>query len=352
VIYSPKRGNPQLQRTFAGLPTIRRAVPADAYAAVNAALDALYDDEQLDALRAFQAGDISVAEILAAKRKGRLDDLYLLERVKLDRPLWESLASAVQQLGHAPGTRERYHWSIEKLKTVTRLGASAKVRGLLRVNWRELDRAWTSSDADWMRMRQMVGAALTVLLGDTYHPWRRQVMKAIPRRKEKPRVVELSVREFWALVKALPDQAKPGVVTLAATGFRLGEYLSCEKRHLHPATLSVTNPRGKTGADVVYVAERLWPWIAAAIPAPIQARWLRIHFHRARTKIKRPDLTLHDLRHVYGQLAADAGVAQSKIQAAMRHETPAMTARYLTRVAKREVADAVGRGLTKRRKRA
>lgn len=352
MIYQPKKGHAPLRRRFAGVPPIARRVPLAQHQAVHRALDALFDDGQLEALRGFQSGSISAAEILAAQKKDRLTDSYLTQQVKLARPLFQQLTDAVQQLGESRKTVERYEWSIEKLRKVTGLTDTATLRALEKVKWRDLSRAWLGSASDWMRMRQMVGAALTVIMGDVFSTWRRQIMKAIPRKKEQPRVVELSPDEFWRLVAALPDQAKPGVVTLTVTGLRLGEYLSCRKEHLHAESLAVRNPSGKTGADVVYVPEAFWPWIEAAIPAPIQARWLRIHFHRARVTIGKPDLRLHDLRHVFGQLAADEGTAQSKIQAGMRHETAAMTARYLKRVAKREVAEAVGKGLTRGRKHA
>ena len=57
-------------------------------------------------------------------------------------------------------------------------------------------------------------------------------------------------------------------------------------------------------------------------------------------------LRIHDLRHLYGQLASDAGAPTAKIQVALRHADPKMTRRYEMRRAKGEVAQLVGRELT------
>lgn len=357
-MYVPPKGDPQLQIKFDGVEAIRRRVPADEHSPVKKALRALYDDDQLESLRAYQDGSLSTKELLVAQKKERLTDEYLLARIKLARLLWTSMEAAIEELGDSEETRDRYRFSLAKLKKHAKLGNHPRVRALKNVKWKQLRRRWPGKDgkppcsaADWNRLRQMVGATLTVITGDVYHPFRRAVMKQIPRLKEKPRVVELSVDEFWALVRELPEQARPGVVTMAATGFRLGEYLACGKEHLHAATCAVENPSGKTGEDVVHVAEWLWPWVEAGIPAPIKERWLGIHFRRARKKIGKSTLWLEDIRHVFGQLAADEGVSIDKIQAAMRHESISMTSRYLKRSAKREVAEAVGRQLRGRGRR-
>ncbi len=45
-------------------------------------------------------------------------------------------------------------------------------------------------------------------------------------------------------------------------------------------------------------------------------------------------LRIYDLRHVYAQLASDAGAPTAKMQAALRHANPAMTRRYERRKAR------------------
>lgn len=356
----PGRGKLRIDRIFDGVGRIRRSAdtrdPAERDV-VNGILTVLFEDEQLDSLRAFAAGDLSVAELREAHRKGRLTDEYLLSRIKLEAPLWATLDATIPRLGDSDRTRGRYATSRQKLERLGGLGPHAKVRDLRRVNWKRLKGMWPgrngkppASAADWMHLRRMISACLSEYLGDPLHHFRREVLAKIPRAKEDPRVVELSADEFWSLVEHAAPQARPGLVTIAATGFRVEEYFHCGKEHLRPATLAVHLPSGKTGADVVYVAEWLWPYIEAGIPAPVKEKWLRIHFNRARKAIGRPDLWLRDLRHMFGQLAADQGQAQANIMAAMRHETPAMTARYLRRKAKRDVAEAVGAALKRHRK--
>jgi integrase len=449
-MYIPAKGNARIDRIFPGVGRIRRSAETkdpDEKRELDDILTELYEDEQLESLRAFRDGLLAVAELREAKRKGRLTDEYLLERIKLERPLWTVIDEILPELGEAAATRERYEASAKKLRRFSGLGETAKVRDLRRVRWTRLKARWPGktgrppcSPSDWMRLRQFIGAFLTTYLGDVYHPFRRKVMKLIPRAKEKGRVVEITVEQFWEVLEHIPEHARPCYVVLAATGMRLGEYLACRKTDLNARALSVHIPGGKTGEDVVDVEEGLWPWIEAGIPAPIGKLWLRRYWHRAcvatglgrlvvaetghpldvrtipsgserrilramaegstlvrlaadgavweirdrrgsvRFRARRPTIAalvghgwiteqhavtpigralagkvlyegirLHDIRHMYGQVAIDEGAPESLVQAAYRHETPAMTRLYVRRKAKREVAEKVGKRLLRRR---
>ena len=60
-------------------------------------------------------------------------------------------------------------------------------------------------------------------------------------------------------------------------------------------------------------------------------------------------LTLHDLRHLFGQTAADASVPTVQTQAQLRHSDPKMTRRYEMPAQARQAAEAVAKqlGITK-----
>ncbi len=143
---------------------------------------------------------------------------------------------------------------------------------------------------------------------------------------------------------------QPALVTIAALGLRVGEYLRLRDTDLRPHTCSVHVPGTKTAgsADVARVDERLWPWITAAVPSPLGYKWLRLHWKRALKAAGAPlDLRLHDLRHCYGQWLADAGVAEARIQTGLRHATATMTRRYTKQRDQGENAHAIANVLLK-----
>jgi len=122
-----------------------------------------------------------------------------------------------------------------------------------------------------------------------------------------------------------PEYARPCYVTLVITGMRVGEYLTLGLEHLRPESCAIQVPGTKTAASsaVVAVDPEYWPWIEAAVPSPLGYKWLRINFKNAAKAIGRADLRLHDLRHVFAQLASDAGAPTAQVQAALRHPNPA-----------------------------
>lgn len=192
------------------------------------------------------------------------------------------------------------------------------------------------------------------LQGDAWrrsHPVRRKVLKHFPHAAEAPREPELTADAFWRLVEAAPEYARPCYVTLAITGLRVGEYLTLGLEHLRAETCATQVPGTKTAASaaVVAVDPDYWGWIVAAVPSPLAYQWLRLNFKKAAAEIGRSDLRLHDLRHLFAQLASDAGAPTAQVQAALRHANPAMTRRYEKRAAKGEVARLVGGALKRPR---
>lgn len=176
------------------------------------------------------------------------------------------------------------------------------------------------------------------------------MLKTFPIAPEAAREPELTATEFWRLIEHTPEYARPCYVTLVITGLRVGEYLTLGLEHLRQESCSIQVPGTKTAGSnaVVAVDPDYWPWITAAVPSPLGYKWLRTHFKRAAKEIGRFDLRLHDLRHVYAQLASDAGAPTAQVQAALRHANPAMTRRYEMRTAKGNVARLVGGALKAR----
>jgi integrase len=314
-------------------------------------LTKLIRNQQLEVLRAFKRGEITIGDLLEAERQRRLDADTLLQDLALTKPLWATIDATLPTMGKSPETRRRYHVSFVALRRrATRvLGDRAKIQDLLRADWRALRSTWLEerSPADWNNLVRALSAFLSNALGDKYHPFRRRLLKVVEKAREEDRVTDLSVAKFWALVAAAPDHVRPCYVVLAATGMRTGEYLTASPMSLLSESYGI-RVKGKTGSDVVYVDPELWPWITAGVPSPVQYKWLRLYFKRAARAIGDPELRLHDLRHLFAQLAVDSGASEAMAQMALRHASPTMTRRYAKRKVRGEVARIVGGALRQR----
>ena len=234
--------------------------------------------------------------------------------------------------------------SFNQLSRSNVLSNGSTAGDLAKIDWEVLRDQWQGGPSDWNHLRRAVSRFLTVILGDVHHPFRREVVKAIPLQREVERVPDLRPDTFWELVKRTPDHVQPCYVCLAATGMRVGEYLRCTEDNLLPLTKAILVPGTKTdGSEApVKVDAEMWEWIERAIPSPVQYKWLREHFKRAAREVGLPDLRLHDLRHCFGQWATDAGLPEAKVQVAMRHANPEMTRRYTKQRDRGEHARVIG----------
>ncbi len=123
------------------------------------------------------------------------------------------------------------------------------------------------------------------------------------------------------------------------------EYLACQREDLRPHTHSLRVPGTKTDHSeaVARIDPRLWPWVDAAIPAPVRYKWLRVYWKRACATVGLVDVRLHDLRHCTAQWLTDAGRPGASVQQTLRHKDPTMTRRYAKQRSKGEDAHVMGR---------
>lgn len=341
-----KLGLPRLQVTVAG--------PKRAAIAAEAVIDKLIADAQIDALRALIAGDITLAQLVDLDRQSRLSGSGVLAAVALNAPLWPTLDRLFgDHTGRGGRTRQRYHVSARALreKATRWLPAAARVEDLRRVPWTTLHDGWDRSSADWNHLRRMLSRTLTLLVGKQ-HPARYELLAPIPRASEQEREPNITPAAFWRIVQATREDVRASFVTLALSGMRVGEYLACTPAHLEPprdgddvGLIRVPGTKTTGSAARVAVAASHWHYVAAAIPAPLRYKRLRAVWLAACEATGHADLHLHDLRHLSGQLASDAGLADSRIQPHLRHATAAMTRRYSKRHDKRAVADAIANQL-------
>jgi integrase len=346
--------------------------------AIVAMLYELRQNGQIEVLRAFAQGRVSIAELKQAKRLNRLQSDSLLADLALFENLWSAIDRALPHMGRSHETRRRYFTSLKKLRQLGAkwLGDGAQVRDLERVTWRELRAVWRvsvrrrrvagksdearkagyvveehdASAADWNHLVRAISAFLSVVLGDVYHPVRRSIMKKIEREREMPRKPAIARGGlFWDLVNAAPEHAQTCFIVLGASGMRVGEYLKCGEEHLVPDEYAIDVPGGKTGAKRYYVAPEYWAWVAVGVPSPLRYGWLYKYFKRAARAVGHPELRPHDLRHLFAKVAKSEGVRTSDTQAALGHATSRITENYEREDVQADVAKAVGRGLTRKR---
>jgi integrase len=342
---------------------------------------------ELEILHALRRGDLTFNQLAQADALGRLKSALADARAAaravesatgspappdpLTRGLWstflDELLPNMDPDAVGSETRRRYATSIEALKRrkVKGLRDNALVRDLLTVNWKTVRVSWGGSAADWNHLRRALSALLTALYGHSGSEIRMRLMKLMRKKKEKPRKPSMTAAQFWNLVANAPEHARAPLVTLVVTALRMGEYLRLRPEHLDAARCEIDVPGTKTDASEATIAvdPRYWPWIIAAVPAPLGYNWIRRYWVRAclstglgellpdpkrRGKRRYAGPRLHDLRHCHGQWATDSGAPEKAVQAMMRHTNPAQTRQYTatgeTMPSARAAADALDAG--------
>jgi integrase len=347
---SPRRsssGDLVFDRVFAGVGRIQTSSGTKKlteFRQRDALLTRLYRKPRLDLLRALKAGRVTIQELVEADRLDRLGQVEA--ELVAQRPLWAAVDELLPRMGRGPATRKRYRWSLEKLAATGVLPKGARIAELEAVDWVALRDRWDGSAADWNHLRRALSHFLTVALGDVYHPLRRAIVKRIPKRRERHRVPDVTPADFRRIVAEAPAPMRPAYWTLALTGARLGELLRLTRADLLTRQLEVRIRASKTdteaGDRLVPVAARLWGWVDQAVPVPFTPDALRWHWYQACGRAEIGKVRLHDLRHLTGQLLADAGRSTAAIGRLLGHAAgSAMTGRYTDRKLRQEDAEAL-----------
>lgn len=363
-------GNFQFDRVFPGVGRIKRSSGTKKlkeFQKRDQLLTKLYESSTLDVLRAFKKGAITIEEIVLADRSN--DVTLSMARLSVTAPFWPSVDAALPRMGKSPSTQERYARSLAKLRDSISWSPVARVSDLVDLDWESLEESWRAGAADWNHMRRAVSSFLTVHLRDKYHPLRREIVQRIPIRKEVPRAPDQSVELFLELLELMPVPARPCFMAVALTGMRIGEYVRADQSSLRPHSRAV-EVTGKSGVGMVYLTQEGYAIVSMAIPCPLgppipagvdvgrslrYGRMRRI-FRQAQLDRGVSGLTLHDIRHLFGQTAADEGVPTVQTQAQLRHSNADMTRRYELPAQARQAAAAVAsrlgllRPASKRRK--
>ena len=352
-VSKPARGSYRIRRDLRriGLGMLQisaHTTNAREYERRNAVVGKLIDDAQVDVLRALQAGRVTIEQLVDLDRRNELRGSQIMATIAMRRPLWETWETTAKTAGQKAETGKRYLVTMRQLQET--LPESAKVGDLLGLDWAQMARDWTRSPSDWNHVRRAVSRLLSVVLGDKYHPLRREIVARIPLLKERQRVPDLSPAVFWRIVGHAREDVRPVFVTLVATGLRVRtEFLRMDETALLHATKALRVPmEGKTGERTVSVPADLWGYVRAAIPCPVQYKRLRELWQSACKAAGVEGVVLHDLRHAHAQWATDMGARLTQVQQQLGHTTPLMTARYARQKDAGATAKAVGRALRRK----
>jgi integrase len=313
----------------------------------------------IDTWRALKDGRLTVLDLVAADKAGRLHNVA--DELVVFSPLKTAMEAWLPRSAHAKDSRRRYGTSWRRfLSRAFPNNAAPIVADLASVDYAALGESWGAGPADWNRARASVSAFLTAYLGgDKFHPFRRKVMARFPMQPEPPgRIPTLTPAQFWAIVDAADPRCAPSFVTMAALAVGPAEYLALTREDLDPDNLTVRVRGTKTPGRarrvvrdaVVAFDPRVWEWIDRAVPAALAYRWLNRYWQRACKAAKVVGVRMYDLRHLSAQLAGDAGVTDRDLTVHLRHATPTMSHRYSRRAVAWVVAERVADELLRGRK--
>lgn len=176
--------------------------------------------------------------------------------------------------------------------------------------------------------------------------------------------------EVWMLAAAIDDRYRALVLTAAFVGLRWGELIGLRRGdidlearvvHVERQLVEVEGrliegpPKTAAGVRTVAVPPAVVPELRAHLGnhvgagpaalvfvglkgAPLRRSNFNVIWNRARVKVGRPDLHLHDLRHYANTLAASAGASTRELMARLGHSSPAAALRYQHATAERDRA--------------
>lgn len=312
-----------------------------------------------DLLRALLNDEISWGEIERAQRQQRLRDPHLLASVRLDRPLEDALQQVLGWLLARRKPRTTIDWYRTNFGyLVAPLGVlhkRATVRDLSQVDWPLVLAQWEASPATKNGLRRAISRALTILLEDKFHPFRRALMNPDkwPIQEVPKRSRAMNVELFWQLIDRVPERLRDCYLLLAVTGMRVGEYLN--DAHLTVDRMGgALLVKGKTDYKRYAIAPNARYLLASAVPcraAPVSRTPSRIQndpryrallraWQAAGAAIGYPHVGLHDLRRLYVR-AGVRQVGETATQHAVGHETAEVTREYAREDRADEVAVAV-----------
>jgi integrase len=185
-------------------------------------------------------------------------------------------------------------------------------------------------------------------------------IRAAMQTKRRREVDMLAPAQVDRLAAKMPAELRASVVLAAWCGLRWGETSELRRTDVskdasvlrvrravtyRSGVFTVGEPKTSAGVRDVAVPPHIRPMIKAHLRSHVgrspdallfpgeggghlRADLYRTHWEKARAAIKKPNLRVHDLRHVGAVLAAQSGATTAELMHRLGHTTPQMALRY------------------------
>lgn len=307
------------------------------------------EHDRLEALRALKVGPrrggCTVGEFLEGYRSGTWG--VIAAGAVNGKPFLALARKTIDGMKCSAETREFYREGLNVLERREILTAGTTLGQLGALDWDGAAAAWDISATSWRKARSAISRVLTVLFGKKEAETRTTILARIPQKVYEPREPALSVEQFWQIADTLPDPYRNIVIAKVATGMRSQELWRMRREDLRPAVYGVQLRGTKTpdSRRFLEMAPEIFAFVQAAVPVKLKEDTVRRRWKKACRALGIEPVTLHDLRHAFGQWTIDAGVSDADVQAAMGHKTPHMTRLYRKRQQTRVASEGMARVL-------
>ena len=146
--------------------------------------------------------------------------------------------------------------------------------------------------------------------------------------KGMAREIHLSREEFNQLMNLIEHPEVKKVICLAAyTGLRQGELASLTPENWKAPYIRLSNKTKSGKPRAVPVVAELHDMIT--LPFSVSKMQIRWYFEKARKKMGRPDIRMHDLRHTFASwMLQNPEIALTTVRDLMGHSSLAVTSKY------------------------
>jgi integrase len=158
---------------------------------------------------------------------------------------------------------------------------------------------------------------------------------AIPLSHKFPSIKPSAARELFLSIEELDqlatacdrEDARDVMYFLAYTGLRCAEMWRLNEHSLRDDNTLVVDSKGGFKRAIPLNAPQV-EFVKKYVPLQMKYLYVRYHFDKAKKAIGKDDLCIHDLRHTYGTMLADAGTPLRTIMAFMGHKTVTQSEAY------------------------
>lgn len=283
---------------------------------------------------------------------------------------------ALQWMGHrdlTPKTRALYNRLLDSriLPTLGDQALRAITPALVRSWWSDLGKSHKTPTSN-TQSYQLLKAIFNTALEDKLVPENPCQIKQAGKPPKARDVKPLTPAELVKVAESAPEHYRVAVPVAAWCGLRFGELIELRRKDVHDdgdrITLRIRRAATRVDNKILVGPPKTEAGIRDVVVPPHVAEQLREHMKKHTTRgpdafvftttrgerlsttaftkvvkngfaaVGKPDMRVHDLRHVGATLAAQAGATTKELMSRLGHTTPSMAMRYQIAAADRDAA--------------